>query len=420
MIESQHIYSVYRNLKTVVKRTPLEHHEEWSERYQCQLYLKREDQQLTRSYKIRGAFNCISQVLESHQGPHKPKVVCASAGNHAQGFAWSCAHLQVHGTIFMPKVTPKQKLERTRKLGGQWVEVQLFGDTFDQAYLAAREFENNHQAEFIHPFDDPRIIHGQGTVGLEILEQVEEAIHQGPDFLIVPIGGGGLSSGVITWFKEHSPQTKIIGVEPQGAPSMIASIEAGSVQTLPQVDTFVDGAAVQTPGQLTYEIISKNIDQVISVAEGKVCTAILEIYNDSAIVLEPAGALSIAALDQLQEIIRGKTVVSILSGGNNDINRMAEIQERSLLFEGLKHYFVLRFAQRAGALRDFLDNILGPHDDITRFEYVKKTKREGGPALVGVEVMSPEDFDAICQRMDEQGMDYTLLNDNPSLFELLV
>lgn len=422
MIDSNSIYTAYRNLKSVVKRTPLEFHQEWSDIYGCKLYYKREDQQLTRSYKIRGALNCITQVLESSSPEEVSQLhfVCASAGNHAQGFAWVCAHLKVKGTVFMPKVTPKQKLQRTLKLGGQWIKVELEGDTFDQAYQCARTFESSHGATFIHPFDDPRIIQGQGTVGLEILEQFEELTQGSPDVLLCPIGGGGLSAGIITWFKTHSPQTEIIGVEPEGAPAMLKSLQSGQLTSLDALDTFVDGAAVQTPGSLNFQIIKENISQIVTVPEGKVCTSILEIYNDSAIVLEPAGALTIAALDQLKNHLQGKTVVVVMSGGNNDINRMAEIQERSLLYEGLKHYFILEFAQRAGALRDFLDNILGPTDDITRFEYVKKTKREGGPALVGIEVQNSEDFELIKQRMVEKKMAFTLLNEDLRLFELLV
>lgn len=416
MINSEDIKKAYSEISNSVRKTPLEHHAEWSEKFHCKLFLKREDQQLTRSYKIRGALNCIQRFSKAGHD----NFVCASAGNHAQGFAWACAHLGVYGTIYMPKTTPQQKLKRTAKMGGDWITIQLTGDTFDEAYHAARQFEELHEAVFVHPFDDEKIIQGQGTVGLEIIDQLK-SLHEGmPDILIVPVGGGGLLAGLLTWFKEHSPQTKVIGIEPSGAPSMKESLKVGSPTTLAKIDTFVDGAAVQTPGSKTFQIIHKSLDKMMTIPEGKVCTSILEIYNDSAIVLEPAGALSLAALYPLQEMIKGKTVVSILSGGNNDINRMAEIQERSLLHEGLKHYFILRFAQRAGALRDFLDHILGPTDDITRFEYVKKTKREGGPALVGIEVLRPEDFQTIQTKMDKKGMDYTLINDEPTLFELLV
>ncbi len=417
MMTVSFINSAYQVLKNVVRRTPLEHNQEWSDKLGFDLWMKREDQQLTRSYKIRGAYYFISEVAAKNPDV---KVVCASAGNHAQGLAWSCSKLRVHGTIFMPKTTPKQKLNRTAQLGGDWVKIILFGDSFDDAYSAALEYEKSTQAQFIHPFNHEKIISGQGTVGLEILEQFESATGKLPDVILVPIGGGGLSSGIITWCKEHSPQTIIIGVEPLGAAAMKLSLENGAISSLSSMDTFVDGAAVKTPGSINFEIIKNGIEKVITTAEGQICTTILEIYNDAAIVLEPAGALTLSALRDIKLELKGKSVVCILSGGNNDINRMAEIQERSLLYEGLKHYFIIRFAQRPGALRDFLDKILGPHDDITRFEYVKKTKREGAPALVGVEVHEAKDFIALQQRMDEAGVDYTLINEYPTLFELLV
>jgi threonine dehydratase len=400
-------------LSEILTTTPLIQTPNFSERYGATVMLKREDLQTVRSYKIRGAYNKICSLSPDKlaQG-----VVCASAGNHAQGVAYSCARLGIHGTIYMPATTPKQKRGQVKFFGRDNIEVVLTGDTFDEASMAALDFAAETGKEFIHPFDDPKVIEGQATVGLEILEQTGSPI----DYLFVPIGGGGLASGIGSYFKKMSPRTKIIGVEPAGAASMKAAIERGSPVELADIDTFVDGAAVRKAGVLTHEICAEVLDDIVTVPEGKICTTILELYNLNAIVAEPAGALSIAALDSYADHIKGKNVVCIVSGSNNDISRTEEIRERSLLYEGLKHYFVIRFPQRSGALLNFVREVLSPGDDITHFSYSKKTNREQGPAIVGIELSAREDFEGLVQRMKEAGIVYDYLNEDPGLFDLLV
>ena len=300
--------------------------------------------------------------------------------------------------------------------GRENVEVVLIGDTYDAADFAAREDCQKTGMAFIHPFDDPQIIEGQATVGLEILQDSKEQI----DYIFIPVGGGGLAAGVGAYFKQINPQTKIIGVEPAGAPSMKRSFDAGKMIELEKIDKFVDGAAVQKVGELTFEICKKVIDDIIAVPEGRICTKILELYNRDAIVVEPAGALSIAALDFYHQEIKGKNVVCIVSGSNNDITRTEEIKERSLLYEGLKHYFIVRFPQRAGALRAFVDIVLGPTDDVTHFEYTKKNNRKKGPAVIGIEVQKKEDYQGLIQRMEKNGFIYEYLNEKPDLFQFLI
>lgn len=399
-------------LKKIVNRTPLLLNDSLSRKYKCQVFLKREDLQIVRSYKLRGAYNMMMSlpIAQLQRG-----VVCASAGNHAQGFAYSCKKLNARGVVFMPIITPKQKVNQTKMFGEGFIDIKLIGDTFDDCSLAAKIFTEEQGMTFIPPFDDLRIIEGQGTVGVEILEDQSQV-----DYLFLPIGGGGLASGVGTFFKTFSPGTKIIGLEPEGAPAMYESLKAGKPITLQTIDRFVDGAAVKRVGDITFNICREVIDEVHLVPEGKVCTTILKLYNEDAIVAEPAGALSIAALDDYADVIEGKTVVCILSGGNNDIDRMQEIKERSLLYEGLKHYFIVRFAQRPGALKEFVNHILGPTDDIVRFEFIQKHNKETGPALIGIEVKSKEDFNALIQRMDGYKLNYTLVNQNENLFEYLV
>lgn len=384
-----------------------------SEKYQANIYLKREDLQTVRSYKIRGAFNKIKSLSEEQL---QKGIVCASAGNHAQGLAYSCRILNTRGKIFMPATTPGQKVRQVKMIGKDSIEIILNGDTFDEANALALECSRSEGLAFIHPFDDEKIIEGQATVGYEILQDLSEKI----DYIFIPVGGGGLISGVGAWFKQMSPGTKIIGIEPEGAPSMTESLAKGKVTVLENMDKFVDGAAVQRVGDKNFEVCTQVIDEMILVPEGKVCSTILDLYNEEAIVVEPAGALSVSALDFWRDKIKGRTVVCIVSGGNNDITRMEEIRERSLLYEGLKHYFIIRFPQRAGALREFLELVLGPDDDITLFEYTKKTSREQGPALVGIEQKRKEDFDLLIHRMQEQKINYKLLNDSPDLFNLLV
>lgn len=406
------IFHAAERLRKVVVHTPLTHNLNLSERFGANIYLKREDLQIVRSFKIRGAYNSMAKMPPEALAKG---VVCASAGNHAQGLAYACRSMGVKGTIFMPSTTPNQKVKQVNLFGKEDVEVVLTGDTYDDAYDAARQFEKAHGATFVHPFDDFGVIEGQGTVGLEIFKDADFKI----DYILFSIGGGGLASGIATAIRPLSPQTRLIGVEPAGAASMQASLRKGEVVTLENIDKFVDGAAVKRVGDMTYRICREGLDGIVPVPEGKVCTTIMQLYNEEAIVAEPAGALSIAALDFMKDEIRGKNVVCLVSGGNNDITRMEEIKERSLLYEGLKHYFIIRFPQRAGAFRDFL-NVLGPNDDITRFEYVKKTNREQGPAIVGIELKSKSDFSSLVQRMDEARITYEYLNDQPDLFGILV
>ncbi|WP_394351881.1 threonine ammonia-lyase [Spirosoma agri] len=407
------IYLAAERLRNVATHTPLQENLNLSDRYGATIFLKREDLQVVRSYKLRGAYNKMASLPAEAL---TKGVVCASAGNHAQGVAYACRKMGVQGTIFMPTTTPNQKVKQVKLFGKEFVEVVLIGDTFDDAYSAAIEYVNTHDCTLVHPFDDLQVIEGQGTVGLEIFKDSNFKI----DYLLMAIGGGGLASGVSTVFKQLSPKTKLIGVEPLGSPSMKVSIDEGRVVTLDEIDKFVDGAAVKRVGETTFEVCQKYLDRVVLVPEGKVCTTILKLYDEDAIVAEPAGALTIAALDLLKDEIKGKNVVCLVSGGNNDITRTEEIKERSLLYEGLKHYFIIRFPQRAGAMREFLSGVLGPNDDITLFEYSKKTNRERGPALVGLELKSRADFEPLLARMHEAKIQFEYLNDKPDLFEFLI
>ncbi|GAB5553527.1 MAG: threonine ammonia-lyase [Saprospiraceae bacterium] len=409
----ENIYKAKMRLKNVADTTPLMENYGLSEHFDCEIFLKREDLQVVRSYKIRGAYNKMASLSEIQL---QNGVVCASAGNHAQGVALACRKLKTHGKVYMPSVTPMQKVNKVKLFGKEYVEVILIGDTFDDAYAEAKLDAETNGKSFIHPFNDIKVIEGQGTVGLEILEDCDKQI----DYIFAAIGGGGLISGLGSYFKNISPNTKIIGVEPAGAPAMYRSIEAGEVIELDQIDSFVDGAAVKKVGDLTFKMANQIVEKVLLVDEGKVCSTILQLYNEEGLVVEPAGALSIAALDQMRAEIKGKRVVCVIGGGNNDITRTEEIKERALLYEGLKHYFIIRFPQRTGALRDFLNNILGPNDDITYFEYTKKHNRESGPALVGIQVRKKEDYEALIHRMEEQKINYQTLNDSSMLFDLLI
>jgi threonine dehydratase len=401
-----------QRLAHVVKHTPLEYNGRLSEKYACEIYLKREDLQIVRSYKLRGAYNMISQLTEEELSRG---VVCASAGNHAQGVAFSCKKLGTKGVIFMPEITPKQKVTQTEMFGNGSVELVLVGDTFDDCLFEALKYAEKHQMIFIPPFDNPLIIEGQGTVGVEIWADMPDA-----EVVIMPIGGGGLAAGTGSYLKQQNPNILLAGVEPEGAPSMLKALEHGGPVTLPEINRFVDGASVKRVGELTYGICREVLDDMLLVPEGKVCTTILKLYNEDAIVVEPAGALSVAVLDAYRDKIRGKKVVCIISGGNNDIARMQEIKEKSLLYEGLKHYFIIRFPQRPGALKLFVNNVLGPHDDITRFEFIKKTEKESGPALVGIELTKAADYPALLARMKEHRFEIVELNRDQTLFEYLV
>ena len=399
-------------LSGTVLPTPLEHNVKLSKKYGCDVYLKREDKQIVRSYKLRGAYNLMSQLPPELLASG---VACASAGNHAQGVAFSCSKLKVPGVIFMPEITPKQKVRQTKAFGGTYVTIILAGDTFDDCLAEAELYAKKYDMVMVPPFDNPMIIEGQGTVGVEIYRDLPEV-----EAVIAPIGGGGLIAGVGSFLKSKNQAVKVIGAEPMGAASMRAAYTAGQPIALETMDKFVDGAAVRKVGVLPFEICRYVVDEVISIPEGQVCNTILQLYDDDAIVVEPAGALSVSALEQCQGLLRGKKVVCIVSGGNNDIDRMQEIKERALLYMGLKHYFMVRFPQRPGALKYFVTNVLGPTDDITRFEFIKKTERESGPALVGVELANREDYSSLLIRMQESQFEIMEINKDDLLFEYFV
>jgi threonine dehydratase len=400
-------------VRSVARKTPLEEHERLSEKYEANIWLKREDLQKVRSYKIRGSFNKISSLTEAEK---TNGIVCASAGNHAQGVALSCYKLQIKGTIFMPTTTPKQKIRKVKSFGKEYVQVILQGDSFDDAKEACVSFANEKMATIIPPFENEKVIEGQATVAMEVLHQAPSKI----DYLFVPIGGGGLCAGMAAVFKYLSPYTKIIGIEPVGAPAMYQSLKEGKVITLDEIETFADGVAVKRVGQLNFDIIKSTIHDMCLVHEGKICETMLELYNEDAIVVEPAGALTIAILDDFKEVIKGKNVVCVVSGGNNDITRTEEVRERALLYRGLKHYFVVNFPQRAGALKDFVNDILGENDDIVFFEYNKSNDKAYGQALVGIEVKRPEDFVALKSRMIKHNFFGEYLNAKPNLFNYLI
>ena len=401
------------NLNGVVLKTPLQFSINLSEKFQASIYLKREDLQQVRSYKIRGAYNKISH-LNAQQKTNG--IVCASAGNHAQGVAYSCQVLQIQGKIYMPKTTPKQKIKQVQLFGKSFVEIVLIGDTFDDAFHAAKQFSNENQLEFIHPFDDLEVIAGQGTVGFEILSEQIPTI----DYVLLPVGGGGLAAGVSTVFKKLSPLTKILGIEPEGAPSMQFALDQNEALPLTTIDKFVDGAAVKQVGKETFAVCKNTLDRMILVPEGKVCSTILQLYNEEAMVVEPAGALSIAALDFIADEIKGKTIVCVVSGSNNDIERTEEIKERSLIYEGLKHYFMIQLPQRPGALREFVNEVLNESDDITYFQFIKKNNRDVGPVVVGLEVKNENDIASVKLKMNEKGFQFQYLNEKEPLLALLI
>ena len=400
-------------LSEILKPTPFQKNNNLSDIYEADIYLKREDLQMVRSYKIRGAYNKIRSL---DPDTLSNGIVCASAGNHAQGVAFSCRKLKILGFIFMPVTTPKQKIEQVRMFGKQYIEIILTGDTFDAANSAAIKYAAENGKTFIPPFDDPKVMEGQGTIGREILEQCEDKL----DYIFVPIGGGGLASGLGSYIKAMSPETKIIGVEPGGAPCMKTAIENGKVIELEEIDKFVDGAAVKKAGALTYEVCTDVLDDIVIVPEGAVCTMIIQMYNKSAIVVEPAGALSTAALRFYADKIKGKKVACIVSGSNNDITRMEEIREKSLLYEGLKHYFIVEFPQKSGAVVSFINSVIGPSDDLVYIQYIKKTNKNFGPALIGIELAAKEDFEPLIQRLESCGIKYEYINKNNQLFEILI
>ena len=413
LFDIQSIQKAKDIVREVALETPLQLNERLSEQYGAKVYFKREDLQPIRSFKLRGAYHKIYKLSTEER---KRGIVCASAGNHAQGVALACNKLGIKGTIFMPVPTPKQKLGQVRMFGGSNVEIRLTGDTFDDAYAAAQSFKDETSSMFVHPFEDKDVVIGQATLALELIEQADERI----DYILVPIGGGGLISGVLHVFKTLSPQTKVIGIEPEGAPAMQQSLANNKNTELNEIDPFVDGAAVRKVGDDAFTLCTTYLDKLVLVSEGKICQSILKLYNKEAIVVEPAGAMSTASLKMISEEIKGKNVVCLICGGNNDITRMAEIKERALLEAKLLHYFIVRFPQRAGALKEFVADVLGPKDDITFFEYSKKNNRSNGPAVVGIEIKNPDDFDSLVKRMKSKGFYGDYINNKPDLFQFLI
>lgn len=416
-VSSKDIDEAFLQLKDVVKETPLQKDHYLSLKYDCNVYLKREDLQWVRSFKLRGAYNAIIALNENDR---QNGITCASAGNHAQGIAYTANKLNLKAVIFMPVTTPLQKINQVKFFGGRNAEVVLTGDTFDDCLKEALTYTENHKMNFIDPFNNIYTIAGQGTLAKEIIEQSAEDDIQF-DYLFSAIGGGGLISGVGTYFKAHSPQTSIIGVEPAGASSMYASVVLqNQIVTLPDIDKFVDGASVAKVGEITYDIAKNVVDDYVQVHEGAVCSTILDMYSKQAIIAEPAGALSVTALEQYRSEIKGKTVVCVVSGGNNDINRMKEIEERSLLFEEMKHYFILNFPQRPGALREFVNEVLGPKDDITKFEYLKKSSQNTGTVIIGIQLNNHRDLDNLKSNVDQFDPSNIYINENKMLYSLLI
>ena len=400
-------------LAGVVRRTPLQDSARLTEAVGRPVLLKREDSQICRSYKVRGAYNLIASL-----GPEERKrgVVCASAGNHGQGLAYACAQLGIRGRVFLPTNTPRQKRQRIVAIGGRWVQPVVVGHSYDEASAAAHRDSERTGAVYVHPFDDPRTIAGQGTVGIELVEQCDGRL----DTVVVPVGGGGLAAGIATWVKAHLPEVRIVGAEPAGAASMGAALAAGAPATLDEVDTFVDGAAVGRVGDVTYPIVRDLVDEVVAVPEGAVCTEMIDLYQSEGIIAEPAGALASAAVRTGVSRPPEGPVVCIVSGGNNDLSRYAEVLERSLLYEGLRHYFLVTFPQEPGALRHFLDEVLLQGEDIVVFEYVKKNNRETGPALVGIELERAADLPALLERMEASPLHIDRVPPGSPLFSFLI
>ena len=401
-------------LRGLFDATPLQRNDHLSKKFGAEIWLKREDLSPVRSYKLRGAFTAMRKVRDS--GVVTNGFVCASAGNHAQGVAFACRHFGVRGTIFMPVTTPQQKIDKTRMFGADQIEVVLTGDYFDQTLSAAKTFCEKSGAHFLSPFDDDDVILGQATVGVELLQQLGQV----PDVIILPVGGGGLASGVTRYVKAVHPEVRFEFVEPMGGASLLAALQAGHPETLNQVNSFVDGAAVARLGDKTYTHL-KWVDpkQVHLAPEDRICITMLEMLNLEGIVLEPAGALSVDVLGSIAEEIRGKTVVCVTSGGNFDFERLPEVKERAQRYAGLKKYFILRMPQRPGALRDFLE-MLGPEDDISRFEYLKKSARNFGSVLIGIETKKPENFTTLFGKLDHAAFPYRDITNDPVLSEFLI
>ena len=411
-LNTQTIDDAAARLAGVIHRTPLELSERLTSALGVPVLLKREDQQIGRSYKVRGAYNLISTLSPSER---QRGVVCASAGNHGQGVAFACKQLAIHGKVLLPSNTPRQKRDRIQALGGEWIEPVVIGSSYDEASAAAHADSRRTGAVYVHPFDDPRTIAGQGTIAIELAEQSDRPI----DTVVVPIGGGGLISGIALWFALHHPAIRIVGAEPAGAASMTAALTRGAPVALAEVDTFVEGAAVGSAGEITYPLVRDLVDEVVTVPEGAVCTEMIDLYQSEGIVAEPAGALASAAVRAFLNHRPEGPVACIVSGSNNDLSRYAEVIERSLVHEGLRHYFLVTFPQEPGALRHFLDDVLAHGEDIVVFDYVKKNNRSTGPALVGIDIERAEDFGALLKRMDQSPLTIEQVEPGSPLFAFL-
>jgi len=400
-------------MRELFPETPLMRNDHLSALHGAEVWLKREDLSPVRSYKIRGAFNAMRKVLADK--PDQDTFVCASAGNHAQGVAYVCSHFGVKGVIFMPTTTPDQKIFKTKVFGGDNIEIRLVGDYFDETLAAAKAHCSDVGGHFLAPFDDNDVIEGQASIGVEVLDGMSSA----PDIVILPVGGGGLAAGLVQYFQENSPKTRLIFVEPNGGASLAASLKEGQLKTLPEVDTFVDGAAVARIGEQNFRVLSSvSAGDVLSVGEDQICATILDMLNIEGVVLEPAGALSIEALKVVDDI-SGKRVLCISSGGNFDFERLPEVKERAQRYSGVKKYFVLRMPQRPGALKEFL-GMLGPNDDIARFEYLKKSARNFGSVLIGIETSEPENFSVLLSRLEAAGFTYRDITNDDTLSELII
>jgi threonine dehydratase len=411
---SAHARAATAALRELFPETPLQRNDHLSARYGAEIWLKREDLTPVRSYKLRGAFNAMRKVRTKKPDQHQ--FVCASAGNHAQGVAFACRHFGVQGVIFMPVTTPQQKIDKTRVFGGDAIRIELTGDYFDQTLAAAQAHCAEARAHFLSPFDDPDVIEGQASVAVEMIEQLGRA----PDLVILPVGGGGLSSGVTGYLREVAPGIDFRFVEPLGGASLTAALQEGAPIKLPRVNSFVDGAAVARVGDNTFRMLSWiDRNDVLLAPEDRICVTMLEMLNHEGIVLEPAGALSVDVLPELAGEICGKTVVCVTSGGNFDFERLPEVKERAQRFSGLKKYFILRMPQRPGALREFL-NLLGPDDDITRFEYLKKSARNFGSVLIGIETRTSGSFVHFAERMDAAGLAFRDITGDEALSEFLI
>ena len=415
-MKKQDVERAAEALRELFAETPLQFNDHLSQRYGADIWLKREDLSPVRSYKIRGAFNFFRKILAG--GDRDRTFVCASAGNHAQGFAYVCRHFGVPGVVFMPVTTPQQKIDKTRMFGGPFITIKLHGDFFDQCYRASQEFSEETGAVMVPPFDHADIIEGQATVAAEFETQLQGKV---PDYIIMPVGGGGLSAGITSYLKHDVPADNFIFTEPAGAPSLKRSLEAGHAVTLQKVDNFVDGAAVARIGALNFEALAGfEADQVLLIKENAICVTMIDMLNVEGVVLEPAGALSIAALEALGKArLKGKTVVAVVSGGNFDFERLPDVKERAMRYAGLKKYYILRLAQRPGALKDFL-SLLGPEDDIARFEYLKKSARNFGSILIGIETKRRENFDDLTARFEAAGMGYEDITDNEIIANLII